>query len=265
MSTLSKKLSDKQFRQFSSLVYNECGICLTHEKQELLKSRLAKRLRLLNISHKQYYTMVLNDKIERSRFIDAISTNHTYFFRESRSFYYISPDCKHIWCAASSSGEEPYSVAAYCLNNGVKPLIWATDISETCLEKATRAIYPEQSQNSIPDDLLKKYFQKGIGRWNGYIRAKSCLRRMIRFKKFNLLKDVAPNRIFDIIFCRNVMIYFDTPTKEAVIQKLENVLGSKGYLIIGGAESLNGLKHSLKYIEPSVYKKIARPDDSRSC
>ena len=255
MQCFKEQLTDKQFRKFCSLVYDECGIHLTDEKRELLHARLAKRLRAHGVTVRQYYEMIVGDPLERMRFIDAVSTNHTYFFRESRSFDYISDTCRDIWCAAGSSGEEPYSVAAFCLERGIEPSILATDISETCLEKGYRGVYPDHSIRNIPVGLLKKYFQKGCGRWQGFIRVKPKLRDIVRFKHFNLLRDDPPDRQFDVIFCRNVMIYFDKPTKEKVVEKLSGVLKSNGFFIIGGAESLSGLRHSLVYLEPSVYRK----------
>lgn len=248
-------LTDKQFRQFSELVYAECGICLNDEKRELLKARLGKRLRSLKVSAQQYYQLVLDDKVERARFIDAVSTNHTYFFRESGCFRFIPPAARHIWCAAASSGEEPYSVAIHCLEHDFRPVILASDISDTCLEKGRQAIYPLGPRCGIPPDMLRKHFQKGLGRWHGFLRVKRDVREMVHFEKLNLLSDPAPRHAFDVILCRNVMIYFDKPTKEKVIRKLITVLRPGGHLLIGGAESLNGLDHPLKYIQPSVYAK----------
>ena len=162
---------------------------------------------------------------------------------------------KDIWCAASSSGEEPYSLATYCLDKGFGPSILATDIAVTCLKKARQAIYPAQAVANIPKHMLKTYFQKGQGKWDGYIRVKPAVQRLISFERFNLLKDTPPSKTFDMVFCRNVMIYFDNPTKEFVVGKLSRVLRDGGYFIIGGAESLSGLNHPLKYVEPSVYRK----------
>ena len=144
---------------------------------------------------------------------------------------------------------------------GFEPSILATDISDSCLERAKRAIYPKKCLSNIPNHMIKRYFQKGMGKWEDHVRVKQHISKMIKFEKFNLLKDSPPSKIFDIIFCRNVMIYFDTPTKETVIHKLSKVLKQGGHFIIGGAESLSGLTHSLKYIEPSVYKKY-RPRHS---
>ena len=250
-----EKLTTRQFKKYCDIVYNECGINLTEEKRELLNARIAKRLRKLCIQPEKYLSVIQSDGEEMNIFLDAVSTNHTFFFRESRSFKYLDKGCNSIWCAASSSGEEPYSIAVYCMELGFHPSILATDISDTCLEKGRNAIYPMQCKAKIPKPLLKRYFQKGQGKWDGYIKAKDDIKKMIKFKKFNLLKDKLPSTDFDIIFCRNVMIYFDNPSKEFVVAKLSECLKKEGYFIIGGAESLNGLNHTLKYIEPSVYKK----------
>ena len=250
-----KRLSNRQFDKYCALVYRECGIKLNDEKRALLNARIAKRLRLLDISPDRYHEMILENPEEMACFIDAVSTNHTYFFRESQSFEFIRPDCTDIWCAACSSGEEPYSLAAYCLHQGGMPSILATDISDTCLQKARLGIYSENCISQIPEPMLKSCFQKGLNRWRGSVRVKPRVRNMIRFSKFNLLKDSPPDIRFDVIMCRNVMIYFDRPTKEKVISRLCQALKRQGYFIIGGAESLNGLKHGLKYVKPSVYLK----------
>ncbi|MFO7714231.1 CheR family methyltransferase [Desulfosarcina sp.] len=250
-----KHLTNRQFDRYCTLVYSECGIKLNEEKRALLNARIAKRLRSLNVSPDRYYDQVLQDPEEMARFIDAVSTNHTYFFRESNSFKYVQANRPEIWCAACSSGEEPYSLAAHCLDLGGSPSILATDISDTCLNKARLGIYADQCVKHIPAPILKTYFQKGLNGWTGTVRVRSRLRQLVTFKKFNLLKDRLPDETFDVIFCRNVMIYFDSATKEQVVARLVSVLKPNGYFIIGGAESLNGLKHELRYIEPSVYLK----------
>ncbi len=135
------------------------------------------------------------------------------------------------------------------------PSILATDISDKCLQKAQRGIYSDKCISQIPQPMLKSYFQKGLNQWRGSVRVKPLVRGMVRFSKFNLLKDAAPDIQFDVILCRNVMIYFDRPTKEKVISRLFQALNPQGYFIIGSAESLNGLTHGLKYVKPSVYRK----------
>ena len=250
-----RQLTDREFRRYCALVYDACGIHLTDEKRQLLNARLGKRLRDLRVEADAYMRILEQNPEERSRFVDAISTNHTYFFRESRSFRYIDADCRHIWCAAASSGEEPYSLAAYCHHHQVHASIWATDISNTCLEKARRGIYPISARDHIPGDILKKCFQKGRNKWSGFMRVRPEIKGRVRFARFNLMGDKPPEQVFDMIFCRNVMIYFDSQTKEKVVRNLASVLKPRGYFIIGGAESLNGLDHPFKYVEPSVYIK----------
>jgi len=223
-------ITKRQFKRYCDIVYNECGINLTEEKWQLLNARIGKRIRKLGVQPEKYLSMIEKDPDELNSFLDAVSTNHTYFFRESKTFKFLDTSCRNIWCTACSSGEEPYSLLTYCLELGFEPSILATDISDSCLEKARRAIYPKKSLAHIPKHMIKRYFQKGVGKWEDHVRLKKHISRM-------------------------VMIYFDIPTKETVIHKLSKVLKPEGYFIIGGAESLNGLKHSLKYIEPSVYRK----------
>jgi chemotaxis protein methyltransferase CheR len=250
-----RRLTDEEFQRYCHIVYRECGIHLTDEKRQLLNARLGNRLRKLGVQADEYMRIIERDPDERCRFVDAVSTNYTFFFREPTSFRYIDPACRNIWCAAAASGEEPYSLAAYCYSHNIPASIWATDISNTCLDKARKGVYPIPGNNNIPTDILKRCFQKGCNQWSGFMRVRPTVKQMVRFERFNLLDDKVPHRIFDLIFCRNVMIYFDSQTKEKVIRNLTKVLRPNGYLIIGGSESLNGLRHQLKYVEPSIYIK----------
>jgi chemotaxis protein methyltransferase CheR len=251
----TSKLPDRLFRQYCDLVYNQCGIKLNDDKRELLNARLGRRLRRLNVSAERYLSIIRTDARELDRFVDAISTNHTFFFRESAAFRVIDDGCRHIWCAASSSGEEPYSLAAYCHHHGIHASILATDISESCLDKGRAGVYPIDRSQHIPAPILKQCFQRGTRNWDGLMRVKPEIKKRVWFERFNLLSDPIPNRTFDMIFCRNVMIYFDGPTKEKVVNKLCRALPRGGYFIIGGAESLNGLNHQLTYVSPSIYQK----------
>ncbi|MBU0986953.1 MAG: protein-glutamate O-methyltransferase CheR [Proteobacteria bacterium] len=250
------QLTETQFKKFSNLVYQSCGINLHDGKQQLLQARLSKRLRSTGISCLDEYLKLLgNNGQELQHFLDAISTNHTFFFRESHHFERLHEGHSNIWCAASSSGEEPYSLAIYCLENGFRPTILATDISTKVLQIGEKGIYPVEKAQNVPSHILKKYFQKGQGKWNMHIRVKEELRSMVIFKRFNLLTDPPPLKEYDVIFCRNVLIYFDNIVKTKVVDKLYNVLKYQGYLIIGGAESLNNINHKYKYIHPSIYMK----------
>jgi chemotaxis protein methyltransferase CheR len=238
-------------------VYQRSGIHLHEGKESLLSARLGKRLRATGVILVEEYLKVLQgDPQEMVAFLDAISTNHTFFFRESHHFACIQEEHAHIWCAASSSGEEPYSVAIHCKEKGFTPLILATDISTRVLTTAAAGIYPMDKAKGIPSNLLRKYFQKGCGSFEGQIRVREEIRRMVSFKRINLLEDPPPGQTFDVIFCRNVLIYFDKAAKEKVLGKLFQVLKQNGYLVVGGAESLSSLKHPYVYVKPSVYTKI---------
>jgi chemotaxis protein methyltransferase CheR len=249
-------LTEKQFERFSGLVYQECGINLHDGKRQLVQARLSKRLRKTGITSVDEYLKVLEtDQTELIHFLDAISTNHTFFFRESRHFEVLESSHLNIWCAACSSGEEPYSVAIDCLEKGFSPSILATDISTHVLSIARTAIYPMEKARTMPNRVLRNYFQKGRGKWEGFIRVKEKIRRMVTLKRFNLISDLPPSGEFDVIFCRNVLIYFDNQVKEKVINRLYQLLKWNGYLIVGGAESLNSIRHRYKYIRPSIYWK----------
>jgi len=251
------KITEKQFKKLSELVYHECGINLHQGKQQLLTARLSKRLHKTGInSVDEYIEVIESDEKELIKFLNAISTNHTFFFRESDHFEYLHKGHLNIWCAASSSGEEPYSVAIYCREKGFRPVILATDISTNVLQIGKSGVYPFERAKNVSSHILRRYFQKGNGKWAGYIRVKDEIKRMVTFKRFNLLSDRPPNEQFDVVFCRNVFIYFDNIVKEKVINSLYSVLNRDGYFIIGGAESLNNIKHRFKYIKPSIYRKV---------
>jgi chemotaxis protein methyltransferase CheR len=250
------ELTNKDFAVFKTLIYQGCGIFLHEGKKQLLKARPAKRLRNTGIpTISAYLDKVRSDSQELIAFIDAISTNHTFFFREDHHFEYLKPHHQRIWCAASSSGAEPYSIAVYCLEKGFKPEILATDICTNVLRVGQSGVYPYERAHKVVTPVLHRYFQKGHGKSKGYIKLKDVVKAMVTFRRFNLVADPPPQGPFDVIFCRNVMISFDKLAKECVIRKLHRVLQPKGYFIIGGAESLNHLDHSFKYIGPSIYQK----------
>lgn len=237
-------------------MYRACGINLHEGKESLLTARLSKRMHRIGIhSAEEYLRLLESDGRERIDFLDAISTNHTFFFRESHHFACLQDTHSNIWCAASASGEEPYSIAIHCLEKGFAPAILATDISTRVLKVGERGIYSMERAVDIPPALLRKYFQKGYGKWREHIRVKETVRRMVAFARFNLLSDPPPPREFDVIFCRNVLIYFDSIVKQQVIEKLYGALKQEGYLVIGGAETLNNISHRYRYQEPSIYRK----------
>lgn len=274
---ISADLKDIDYERISRLVYEQCGINLHEGKKELVKARLSKRLREGNFkSFGEYYRYVTTDDgtAELISMIDSLSTNLTYFFREESHFQKLRnmvtlmvktshqgglPVKLRIWSAGCSTGEEPYSLAmTVCESvNGssgdVKMM--ATDISTRVLQTADKGIFPKERLNNVPPAILKKYFQMGSGSYVGQFRIKKNIRDMVQFSRFNLMDTPPPNYRFDIIFCRNVMIYFDKATQEALVSRFHQCLNREGHLFIGHSESLTGLSHELKYIEPSVYRK----------
>ncbi|MDD5434994.1 MAG: hypothetical protein PH343_06145, partial [Nitrospira sp.] len=208
--------------------------------------------------------------------LNAISTNLTRFFREEEHFYFLKqavlPDIIsnkrknderriRIWSAACSSGEEPYTLGLTLLPLIENPLGWdlkilATDISTDILKKASEGIYEEEKVHNIPNDLLVKFFTKIKIEGKIYYKVNPALHNIITFRRLNLVQDHYPFKgKFDIIFCRNVMIYFDKKTQEGIVNKYYNLLKNGGYLFIGHSESLNGVKSPFKYIKPAVYRK----------
>ncbi len=280
-------LTDKEFYKFSRYVYEVCGINLHEGKKELLKARLGKILRKRNFSSfNQYYEHVVNDTSgeELINLLNSVSTNLTYFFREPQHFEFLRKVALReiierkksntrkdirIWCAGCSSGEEPYSTAVTlneALVNDFREGNWevkilATDLSTKELAAASAGIYKEEKLKTIPYDLKRRYFQRGENRWNGYFRVKKEIRGVISFQRLNFKDDFEFNVPFDVVFCRNVMIYFDKPTQQILVQKFYRNIANGGYLFIGHAESLTGTTHKFTYIQPSIFKKVAKANE----
>lgn len=271
----SLKLSAKQFDKISQLVYQISGIDLHEGKEELVKARLLKRLRHLKISNFDHYLKYLTkDKsgIEVQAMVDMLTTNKTHFFRESEHLDFLKdeiiPGLSHgpvrIWSAGCSSGEEPYSIAII-FREAMSEIekrdvrILATDISDRMMEKARQGLYDEETLKFMPAQLKHKYFKKAepaIGR--GY-RVVPQLQSMVSFAKLNLMEEWPMNGLFDVIFCRNVMIYFDKPTQEKLVKRFWSMLEDGGYLLVGHSESLTFLTHDYRYLKPAVYQKVKQP------
>ncbi len=209
--------------------------------------------------------------------IDRISTIHTHFFREVKHFDFLrdkvfppwrvqgraKSEALQVWSAACSTGEEPFSLAIHLAEHlaPARAEAWrieASDISTRVLEIARRGVYDEDKLAGISPDLLHRHFQKGVGAWQGHFRIKDELRQRVEFHHLNLLEGKYPfTRPFEVIFCRNVLIYFVRPTQETLIELLAERLVPGGYLMVGHSESLSGIKHRLKLIQPAVYLKPA--------
>lgn len=272
-------LSDKEFKLFKGLIYEKTGIHLSDHKRALIYSRLGKRLRNLGfLTYTDYYNYILErdaDGSELIEMVNAITTNKTSFFREDYHFKYLNeelfPEIKarvkkghvkniNIWSAGCSSGEEPYTIAMSLAESFPEDTGWninliATDIDTNILKKASDGIYPIEHADQIPKHLLLKYFHKGRGENSGYFRASNKLRKMINFQKLNLLDPVwSHKKKFDIIFCRNVIIYFDKQTQHKLINRYQDSLVAGGYLMLGHSESLHGHDTKLLNQGKNIYK-----------
>lgn len=258
---MAGELNDKQYKWLIDAVSQASGIDL-QQKKELLRSRLGKRMQAIGTNNEEKYLNLLKrDPPEFHEFIDTITTNHTFFFRENKQVEYILQNTSNskpinIWCAACSDGSEPYSLAIQFLENSCMFNILATDISHSMLNLAERGVYPIDKVKQVATPLLYKYFKRGTGKSAGYVKVKNTIKRIVTFGKFNLIQDSSPE-VFDIIFCRNVMIYFNKQTILKVLRNLSGSLKNKGYIILGGAESIAGMNHGLESIKgvPSVYTK----------
>lgn len=266
-------LSTDEFQLFKDLVYQEVGISLSENKQSLIVSRLSKRVRELALSSYQaYYDFVVSreNPKELTKLLDLISTNKTDFFREPGHFDFLrdhivptlaSQKSIRIWCSASSTGEEPYTIAMTLWDAIDQPTQWnckilASDISTRVLEKAAKGIYEDERVQSLPSDLVRRHFLRGKGEQHGFVKIKPLLSKMITFRRINLMDEAFPIRSpLDVIFCRNVMIYFDRPTQAKLMAKFNRYLKPGGYLFIGHSESLQWIEHPFSYVAPTIYQK----------
>lgn len=270
-------MRDSEFEFIRGLVYERSRIHLGPEKRELVSARLGKRLRATNAASLGEYCEFLQSEgaeEELGHLIDAISTNHTFFFRENAHFDFLRdrvvpeflPRVRtegwgrfHVWSAACSSGEEAFSTAitlASCVPPTQPWFIDGTDISHRILEKARVAIYRAETVERLPQPVLRAHFQRGFGPQEGLYRVKTVLRERVAFHHLNLLEGEPPFRDpFQVIFCRNVMIYFDRPTQEELVARLARRLVPGGYLFVGHSESLTHIRHGLKLVQPAIYQK----------
>jgi chemotaxis protein methyltransferase CheR len=273
-------LRPSEFSRIRAFAYQTFGLDLRPGKESLVVSRLGQRLRDSGYrSFDEYLERVASDRegLLRTDFIDALTTNHTSFFREPAHFKYLKeaifPQWQNrrtvaIWSAACSSGEEPYSVAMQIhdyfgpVNSG-RFQITATDISKRMLEHARLGVYAEDRLDGTPKEDRRKHWLRGQEKWAGHFRLKKHIRDMVQFDSVNLVEKSALGS-FALILCRNVMIYFDRATQQNVVDGLLEHLEPGGYLFIGHSESLNGVQHSLEYVQPAIYRKSKLPAKERN-
>jgi chemotaxis protein methyltransferase CheR len=267
------EISDREYKQFCDFIYTHSGIRLHDGKKEMVKARVGKQVRAKKLSSfREYFELVQEDgtKIELVKLLDTISTNLTYFFREPQHFKYLEEkvltELNHagakkmrIWSAGCSTGEEPYTLAMVFMENmktaAADWQILATDLSTKVLDKAIRGVYTREKVRSVRPDLLRKYFQKGVNSHTGFYKIKKELHDRIHFARLNLMESFPVKGPFDLIFCRNVMIYFDRTTQENLANRFYTVLKPGGLFFVGHSESLLGIKHNFKYLSPSIYQR----------
>ncbi len=267
---MSYNINDAEFKRFSSLIYDIAGITLTDAKKVLLTGRLSKRLTALGFGTYTQYFKYVTDPIhadELQFMVDLLTTNETYFFREPQHFEFLNqiiPPLKQVqnyrvWSAAASVGAEAYTISmilAEKLGENGPWEILGTDISNSVLEQARRGLYRISEAEKIPPQFLKKYCLKGNGEQTGTLLIDKKLRQHVRFEQLNLnVEGMKKTGDFDVIFLRNVLIYFDIPTKQRVVANLIPSLKSGGYLIVGHSESLNGITNVLTTVKPTIYRK----------
>lgn len=269
---LNYDFSAANFAQLRELVFRHTGISLSDEKKQLAYSRFSKRLRALGLSRFDDYIELLkdSDSDELQDFISAITTNFTSFFRESHHFDFLAKEVSElgktnkrirIWSAGCSSGEEPYSMAMTlldrvpdCKNWDIK--ILASDLDRRMVETAANGIYPIERLSGIEERIRKAWFQRGRGDNQGLVKAKPSLSSLIEFRQLNLLHPWPMKGPFDIIFCRNVIIYFDKTVQAELFKQFARVLRPGGKMVIGHSENLAGVTDQFRLIGRTIYERV---------
>ena len=265
----SLSLTPTEFQQISRLAEERFGLELKPGKEALVAARLGKKLRQRGLnSFSEYYRQALADDAALVELIDSLTTNHTSFLREKAHFEFLAKAAAEdfgsvrkleVWSAACSSGEEPYSIAM-CLAAAQRPgragdyHILATDISTRVLELARRGVYPSDRFRDVTEEWRRRFLLRGEGASQGLYKVRPEVARKVEFERLNLIEPL-PRRLFHVIFCRNVMMYFHKKTQQDIVQRLSACLELGGYLLIGHSESLTGIEHHLRYIRPATYQR----------
>jgi chemotaxis protein methyltransferase CheR len=273
---IAARLNDADFHRFQSLIYDQAGIHLSQSKRALLAGRLAKRLRALEIDgFHEYLQRVERSSDELTQMLDIVTTNETRFFREQKQFDHIEnnilpqwradaeeglrPREVRVWSAGCSTGEEPYSLAMMLLAGlgaSWDIRILATDLSTRVLDKARAALWSIEKATQIPEPYLKAFMLRGRGSQHGKMKAGPEIRSVVQLARLNLHDEAyAVDGPFDLILCRNVLIYFDAVSRRGVIDRLIDHLVPGGSLLIGHAETLHGITTRVRSVVPTVYRK----------
>jgi len=265
------ELSDSELSRIVRLVYERSGIALHAGKRALVLARLQKRLRVGGFSNfREYLAYVERDTsgAEIAALLDAIATNHTGFFREPQHFAFLRSTIVpalakgpiRVWSAGCASGEEAVTIGITLLDaleshHHGRIRILASDLSTKALATASAGVYKMERVAGIPLDVLRRHFERGLGAQTGQARVAAHVRRLIEYRRRNFLDTSDLGERFDVIFCRNVMIYFDRDVQQRVVSLLERHLAPGGYLFISHSESLNGTTHGLRWVAPAIYQR----------
>jgi chemotaxis protein methyltransferase CheR len=261
-------ITDSEFLRIRNLLKDLTGINLSDQKKALVVGRLASRLRHRRSANFSEYYRILCDPAEGDELqaaVDLLTTNETYFFREPEHFRILEEHIRslrpvplpfRVWSAASSSGEEAYSIAMVVAEalGGAEWEVQGTDISTRVLERARKGLYPMERTSGIPQALLRTHCLKGQGKYEGMLLVGKPLRQRVTFSQANLIQRLPPLGPFDVAFLRNVLIYFEPPEKKIVVDAVASRVKKGGLLIVGHSESLTGLPHNLIPIRPTVYR-----------
>ena len=265
-------LTHRELATISALAHKEFGVELGAGEEQLVAARIGKLMRRLRFSSfAEFYDHLQADRTGQylSQLIDSLTTNHTSFFREQAHFDFlverVFPEWEssrplRIWSAACSSGEEPYTIALIALEHfGAcdrrTPRILASDISAHALDTAREGTYPVQRLQPALAPWVRKHLLRGEGRWDGWYRMRAEVKQMVEFRRINLVQPLTHVGRFDVIFCRNVMIYFSQETQAQLVNRLSACLEPGGYLCVGHSETLTGIQHGLQHVQPAVYRK----------
>ncbi|RMG93141.1 MAG: methyltransferase domain-containing protein [Candidatus Dadabacteria bacterium] len=274
------RLSDRDFRRIARFMEEYAGIRLPPAKRLMVEGRVRRRLRELGIpAFEAYCDHVFGPEgaDERLRLVDALTTNKTDFFREPEHFRFLVSRAVParvqaegagirrplaIWSAGCSTGEEPYTLAMVLLDAvasrlpGFRFEILATDLSTRVLEVATRAVYPEERIGPVPPEMRRRHLLRSKDPTRGLVRMAPHVRRLVRFRRLNLMEEFRFREPMDIVFCRNVMIYFDRATQEELLGKFWRVIAPGGYLFLGHSETLTGMADRFRSVAPTVYERL---------
>ncbi|MBV5347994.1 protein-glutamate O-methyltransferase CheR [bacterium] len=264
-------ITDAELAQFQRFIFDEAGISLSAAKKALVMGRLGKRLTHHHLeSFGDYFRLLESgqhpDEVQTA--VDLLTTNETYFFREIKHFDFLREQALaarqrgqafRVWSAASSSGEEAYSISMVLAETmGSTPWeVVGTDISTRMVQDARRALYPMERARHVPEDFLRKYCRKGIEQYAGKLLIDRSLRNRVRFVHANLNAPLPEIGRFDFIFLRNVMIYFNNETKQQVVNRVASLLKPDGYFLVGHSESLNDVTQAVRSVAPAIYRKAA--------